>query len=353
MRRGRTFILLGLVLAVGAVLAAVLLSRPSTPAKKPESTAQVVPTTKIVVAFQSIPRGSQIVTAAVGLFDWPEGTKPLKAINNTSLVIGKFAKIDIDQGLPILPSMFADSIAGTIPGGNAALAIEPGKVGVAFPLRSIYPEKDTLPYDRRDKDVLPRLLSVAFAVQPGDRVDVMACFWVYELDKDFQTRRLNKFFYINPEKPESLVQMPAGRPATGAIGLGGIEGPSESQLPRMVCQWTVQNARVLGLGDWVTVAPTPAPQGGGGGQQATPVPSIPQVATLELDPQDALVLKYARETGAQMDMALRSARDIESRFSTEAVTLQYIFERFKVAVPPKLDYGIGGAGGVPVGAKAP
>jgi Flp pilus assembly protein CpaB len=339
MRRGRTFILLGLVLAAGAILAYALLSRTPAPATQPESTAPAVPMTKIVVAFQPIPRGSQIITAAVGLFEWPETQKPQKALNDVSLVIGKFAKIDIDQGLPILPSMIADSTAGTIIGGNAALAIQPGKVGVAFPLRSTYPEKD----------VLPRLLSVAFAVQPGDRVDVMACFWVYELDKDFQTRRLNQFFYINPEKPESLVQMPAGRPATGAIGLGGIEGPSESQLPRMVCQWTVQNARVLSLGDWVTVAATPAPQGGGG-QQATPVPNVPQVATLEMDPQDALVLKYARENGAQMDMALRSALDVESRFSTEAVTLQYIFERFQVAVPPKLDYGIGGAGGVPVGA---
>jgi Flp pilus assembly protein CpaB len=75
--------------------------------------------------------------------------------------------------------------------------------------------------------------------------------------------------------------------------------------------------------------------------------------TLEVDPQDALVLKYARETGAQLDLALRAAGDKDSKFSTEAVTLQYMFERFKVAVPPKLDYGIGGAGGVPVGASAP
>jgi len=350
MRRGRTFILLGLVLLVGVALAGILLSRgQQKPPPSTGETPQPVPLTKIVVAFQPIPRGSQIVTAAVGLFDWPVTQVPPNSLNNVNLAIGKYAKIDIAQGLPILPSMVADSTAGTIIGGAAALAIEPGKVGVAFPLRSTYPENAVLPYDRRDKDVLPRLLSVAFAVQPGDRVDVMACFWVYELDKDFQTRRLNNFFYINPEKPESLVQMPAGRPATGAVGLGGVEGPSEAQLPRMVCQWAVQNARVLGLGDWVAVAPTPAPQGGGG-QQATPVPAIPQVATLEVDPQDALVLKYARENGAQMDMALRSARDVESRFSTEAVTLQYVFERFKVAVPPKLDYGIGGAGGAPVGA---
>jgi len=352
MRRGRTFILLGLVLAVGAVLAAVLLSRPSTPAKPPESTAQAVPTTKIVVAFQPIARGGQIITAAVGLFDWPVTQVPPDALTDISKAIGKFAKIDIPQGLPILPSMIAESTAGTIIGGAASLAIQPGKVGVAFPLRSTYPEKENLPYDRRDKEVLPRLLSVAFAAQAGDRVDVLACFWVYELDKDFQTRRLNKFYYINPQEPTQPLELPAGRPATGASGLGGVEGPSEPQLPRMVCQWTVQNARLLSLGDWVAVPPTPAPQGGGG-QQPTPAPPLPQVATLEVDPQDALVLKYARETGAQLDMVLRAAGDKESRFSTEAVTLQYMFERFKVAVPPKLDYSIGGAGGAPVGAKNP
>jgi len=352
MRRGRTFILLGLVLAVGAVLAAVLLSRTSTPAKKPESTAQPVPTTKIVVAFQPIARGGQIITAAVSLFDWPVTQVPTGALTDVSKAIGKFAKIDIPQGLPILPSMIAESTAGTIIGGAASLAIQPGKVGVAFPLRSTYPEKENLPYDRRDKEVLPRLLSVAFAAQAGDRVDVLACFWVYELDKDFQTRRLNKFYYINPQEPTQPLELPAGRPATGASGLGGVEGPSEPQLPRMVCQWTVQNARLLSLGDWVAVPPTPAPQGGGG-QQPTPAPPLPQVATLEVDPQDALVLKYARETGAQLDMVLRAAGDKESKFSTEAVTLQYMFERFKVAVPPKLDYSIGGAGGAPVGAKNP
>jgi hypothetical protein len=45
--------------------------------------------------------------------------------------------------------------------------------------------------------------------------------------------------------------------------------------------------------------------------------------------------------------------DFQDKISTEAVTLQYMFERFRVAVPPKLDYGIGGAGGQPVGAQGP
>lgn len=356
MRRSRTFILLAVLLLMVAVALFLLLNRSAPPPKVVEPTAQAVPTTKIIVAFQNIPRGGQVITGAVGLFDWPTTQVPPSALKEGDFnrVIGQFAKIDIPQGLPVLPAMIASSPAAAAAAGGsvAALAIQPGKVGVAFPFRSTYPEKENLPFDRRDKDVLPRLLSVAFAVQPGDRVDVLACFWVYEMDKDFQSRLPNKIGYIDPQNPARPIEGLAGRPIVAPGGVPGVEAPAEPQLPRMVCQWTVQNARVLGLGDWgVTVTPpTPAP---GGGPTPTPAPAVPSVATLEVEPQDALVLKYARETGAQIDLVLRAAGDKESRFSTEAVTLQYMFERFRVAIPPKLDYTIGGGGGVPVGAKTP
>ena len=356
MRRSRTFILLAVVLLMVAVALFLLLNRSAPPPKTAEPTAQAVPVTKVIVAFQNIPRGGQIITGAVGLFDWPTTQAPPSALKEGDLskVIGQFAKIDIPQGLPVLPSMIASSPAAAAAAGGsvAALAIQPGKVGVAFPFRSTYPEKENLPYDRRDKDVLPRLLSVAYAVQPGDRVDVLACFWVYEMDKDFQSRLPNKIGYIDPQNPSKPVEGLAGRPVVAPGGVPGVEAPAEPQLPRMVCQWTVQNARVLGLGDWgvPVIAPTPAP---GGGPTPTPAAALPTVATLEVEPQDALVLKYARETGAQIDLVLRAAGDKESRFSTEAVTLQYLFERFRVALPPKLDYTIGGGGGVPVGARSP
>jgi Flp pilus assembly protein CpaB len=356
MRRSRTLILFAIVLLMVAVALFLWLNRQPPPPKTVQPTAQAVPTQKIVVAFQNIPRGGQIITGAVGLFDWPQTQVPPSAYKDTDInrVVGKFAKIDIPQGWPVGPSMLATSPAEAAAAGGsmAALAIQPGKVGVAFPFRSTYPEKENLPYDRRDKEVLPRLLSVAYAVQPGDRVDVLACFWVYEMDKDFQSRLPNKIGYIDPQNPSKPVEGLAGRPVVAPGGVPGVEAPAEPQLPRMVCQWTVQNARVLGLGDWgVTVtAPTPAP---GGGPTPTPAPALPSVATLEVDPQEALVLKYARETGAQIDLVLRAAGDKESKFSTEAVTLQYIFERFRVAIPPKLDYTIGGGGGVPVGATNP
>jgi Flp pilus assembly protein CpaB len=312
--------------------------------------------TSIVVAFQPIPRGGQIITGQVGMLDWPARQVPPNAFTDPTKVIGKFAKMDIPQGIPVLPTMLAASPAEAAAAGGsiAALAIQPGKVGVAFPLRSAYPENAALPYDRRDKDVAARLLSVAYAIQPGDRVDLLACFWIYELDKDFQTYLPNRIWLLDPQNPGKLTEGQPGRPIVAPGGLPGIESPSSTaQLPRMACQWTVQNARVLGLGDWGAQAAAPTPGPAGGGPTPTPAPALPQVITLEVDPQDALVLKYARETGAQLDMVLRAAGDKESKFTTEAVTLQYIFERFRISIPPKLDYTIAGGGASPVTAPRP
>jgi Flp pilus assembly protein CpaB len=346
-RSGRTLILIGLLLAVGTVAVAILLSQ-RTSAPKPTPTPPPAETVKVVIAVQPIPRGGRIITGAVDLFDWPASRKPPEAMSDTGRAIGQYSRTDIIPGMPILPKMIADTYAS-----EAAQAIQPGRVGVAFPLRSTYPNKENLPYDRRDADVLPRLLSVAYAIQPGDRVDVLACFWVYELDQEFQSRMPNKIGYFDQEKGGQPLEGMAGRPIVAPGGVPGVEGPSEPQLPRMVCQWTAQNARVLKLGDWVTApAPTPPPQQGGAQATATPLPPLPQIVTLEVEPQDALVLKYARETGAQMDLVLRSPSD-KDRFNTDAVTLQYMFERFRVGVPSKLDYGIGGAGGQPVGATTP
>jgi len=361
MRRGRTLILVGLLLALLAVLAAILMFRGGgQPTSKAGATptAQAVPMTKIVVAVQNIQRGSQIITGTVRLLDWPvDNVPPSGANTDLSKVIGKYAKQDIFQGTPVVTQMLAVSPAETGGGSEAAMAVEQKKVAVAFPLRSIYPEKDTLPYDRRDKDVIPRALSVAYAVQPGDRVDVIACFWVYELDKDFQSRKPNKIGLIDPEKQGQVTAGMPGRPAVAPGGVAAIEGPSEAQLPRMVCQWLVQSAKVLARGDWgvALVAPTPAgPQQAGGQATATPAPALPQVLTLEVFPQDALVIKYAREMGAQLDLALRAPLDKDARFTTEAVTLQYLFEGFRIAIPPKLDYTVAGGGGVPpVGAGQP
>jgi hypothetical protein len=61
--------------------------------------------------------------------------------------------------------------------------------------------------------------------------------------------------------------------------------------------------------------------------------------TLAVEPQDALVLLWARQSEMYMELALRAPGSEEARYQPEAVTLQYMLTRFNIAVPPKLEYG--------------
>jgi hypothetical protein len=61
--------------------------------------------------------------------------------------------------------------------------------------------------------------------------------------------------------------------------------------------------------------------------------------TLAVEPQDALVLLWARQSEMYMELALRAPGSEAARYLPEAVTLQYMLTRFNIAVPPKLEYG--------------
>jgi hypothetical protein len=65
-----------------------------------------------------------------------------------------------------------------------------------------------------------------------------------------------------------------------------------------------------------------------------------QPLVLVVSPQDALVLKWAGEAGAAYHVVLRSFADAGVRLpDTEAVTLQYMVDRFNIGLPPGLAYG--------------
>jgi Flp pilus assembly protein CpaB len=66
-----------------------------------------------------------------------------------------------------------------------------------------------------------------------------------------------------------------------------------------------------------------------------PVPvQLPSYITVMVTPQDALVLKLAREVEAQIELAVR-AEDDAQQFTTQQVTLDYILARFGISLPNK------------------
>jgi hypothetical protein len=118
---------------------------------------------------------------------------------------------------------------------------------------------------------------------------------------------------------------------------GAVVYPREPQRPRRVAQLTVPAAKVLRVGPWIELPsqqPTPTEEG-----QPPPPPPPPDIVTLAVEPQDALVLLWARQSEMYMELALRAPGSEAARYQPEAVTLQYMLTRFNIAVPPKLEYG--------------
>jgi len=137
--------------------------------------------------------------------------------------------------------------------------------------------------------------------------------------------------------------------------------PSENQRPRLVSQTLLQDAIVLGVGDFPLTdeveeeaEPTPElPPLEEEGEETVeysseyPVedlavpeePKLPDLITLVVNPQDAVTLNYLVYAGSQLTLALRPSGD-DTRVQTEATTLDFLLTQYNIPVPVKLPYGM-------------
>ena len=296
MRRGRLLILIGLILACGtaAIVFVLLQNMQKTPATAP------IKTEEVVIAAQPIEEGQpaegRLAMKAVDANIIPTGA--LRSLDGTT---GLLTKIRIDQGT-IVTSAMLETKEEQMARGQVGQLVEPGYVAMAFPISE--------------------LSSVSYGVQPNDLIDVMVTFVFIDLDTETQSKE--------PLCPP-ICPAAEGQSTTAAAG----------QNPRLVAQLTLQKIRVLGVGRWQYMAPTPEPGQQGGGGSATTAAEPPQFITLMLAPQDALVLKLAREHKASIDLAIR-AKDDTQDFATQQVTLEYILNRFGVSLPDRKEYTIEG-----------
>ena len=283
---------------------------------------------ELVVAAQDvIPRGTRITMDAVTLSDVPKDDAPEGYLTSVDAALGRIAREDITVDTPITDDMLTEPFPDlSTMSSDAALQIPEGMVAYALPVA--------------------RYSSVAWAIQPGDHVDVLISVLVVELDSEFQSILPNQASCVEPSEEEGCTSGTVGRLDVLANGWVVNLTPSEPQRPRLVTQLTVQDVTVLHVGDWSASGQVPSDE-----ETETPPPDEQgtvvthknvEPLTLIVTPQDAMVLKYAEEAGASIDLILRSAKDKEkgSTITTEAVTLQYIFDRFNIEQPPKLPYGV-------------
>jgi len=319
-------------------------TRNTGPTDTPAPTITPIPMVELVIAVQQIPRGFTIPPNAVTVRRWPEESAPSSAIFDIEAVIGKKARTDIFREQPILTNMLVEDLSNLANVGSDAAAVLPNnRVAVSVPM--------------------DRITSVAYAIQPGDRVDVMVTLLFVDIDPVFQSIEPNDVTIVDPESLQALLAI-NGR-FDGAFNIGGgvtksvVVGPSEPQRPRMVTQRTVQEALVVWVGNFpidgrlFKFVPTPSPvptvdpEAEGASttnrrnatQAPTPVPPRPDIITLAVSPQDAVVLTWMMEARLPITFALRSATST-SQVPTEPVNLQYITDTFRIDIPGRLDYSI-------------
>jgi hypothetical protein len=181
-------------------------------------------------------------------------------------------------------------------------------------------------------------------------VDVLIVASFIDMDQEFQSKLPNLISFLFPQPvgeegglltygftdptDEGRFEIPQGLPPEIP---GAVIYAREPQRPRRVAQLTVPAAKVLRVGPWIDLPsdqPPPTEEG-----QPPPPPPPPDIVTLAVEPQDALVLLWARQSEMYMELALRAPGSEEVRYQPEAVTLQYVLTRFNIAVPPKLEYG--------------
>jgi Flp pilus assembly protein CpaB len=357
----RVLLLLLLLIVAAAALILVLFStgilggNSGTPAPTLESnilgtpqqivtgpTATPLKLTPIVVAVQRLPRGIVIPEGAVDVQQWPIDNVPYYPIQDPKLVIGRIARTDIEVGMPIVETQLVENLFDLdlkSRGSDAAAVIPSGKVAIAVPI--------------------DRLTNVAHAPKSGDRIDVIISFLFVDVDEEFQSIKPNKVSLtsITQDGTIQILQAIEGRvEPSGDFPNPVVVGPSERQRPRLVTQRTIQNALVLHVGMFPAdgdflgrrPSPTPIPVTPGGAPTPTPVQSAasptpnvfnPDIITLVVDPQDAVVLAWTVEAGLPMYFTLRSAQD-ESTSETLAVSLDYMLSTYQIPQPQKLPYGL-------------
>ncbi len=384
MRRGRIFILLGVLLIVLLAAAALVMSRlpgrnPNTGTPAASAPTPTPQTRAVVVLSQPVARGDEIDENHLTTIQVPLDMVPPNSFEKPEEVVGRRARLDLGAGQYLTKELVLNPDEILKPqGSDWALVIDPGKVAFSIPIS--------------------RLAAVSYAPQPGDHVDVIATLLMVDLDTDFQTLLPNQTAgVVSPGNVEYQAQAGAAGEVDTSTGLikgetanlaaqvvgGGKSSllgrteidavlgqpfyilPSERQRPRIVSQAVLQDVTVLGMGTFEQEEDTQAQsqagaplepgaeppqqpaagtQPGAEGQQpaSQTVTRPPDVITLIVSPQDAIALNFLMYSGAEMTLALRSAQhpDTNEIVPTQPVTLQYLMDTYNIPMPAKLPYGV-------------
>jgi Flp pilus assembly protein CpaB len=266
-----------IVAAILAIAAGVLAIVALTQATESETSVAPVKQQLVVVARNPIAADSIIRTDNVTLAERDE--IPSGAATEVGTVVGAIALQNIAQGEVIKIQdirIISDTERVRISIGDDQLAV-------------ILPAND--------------VLSKWGAVLRGDHVDVL-----FSLDTILET----------PMYPEQLIM----------IG-------QEEAIHNVTRDQSFDNASVLALQNLEVLDIIREPQSPQETEEGQTAPRATALL-LKIDPQDAVVLKYLRDSVATIDLALRGAEN-ETLFNVQPVNINYLMLRYGIVLPQPLE----------------
>ena len=344
MRRGRTLILVLLILIIGLIVAFVAIRQFIL---TPQTQDQPV-FVEVFYAAQNIPQGGAITEDVLLTMTIPQSNvvEVMYTRDELSLLTNnKVAKFPLDQGVVITESMVNDASAAVpISGPQWASLIPPGMTAMSIPAN--------------------RLSLSAYAINDGAHVNINACLIFVDIDPTFQSILPNLTAVLtgtglgSVSGAEGTGFAVEGLPilSLGVASAGSAQGrleldpslqqpyfliPSEAQRPRLVCQMLLQDVVVMKLGTFSLIpSGTVTTQAAATDPQAQEqAPAAPDIVTLIVTPQDSITLSYLMYTNAQISLTLRNPSDL-ARQATEASTLQFLLSQYNIPVPAKLPYAV-------------
>ena len=268
-RAGIILIASGLALAGLAAILVLGITRQATEASHAQ-VRQVV----VVTAKQDILQDALVTADVLEVRAFPADFAPKGAFSSLDDVVGKYARGFIPTGQVVV----SGQLEFAPPTPNISDRIPAGMVVTWLPL--------------------PDVLLNQSIVKPGDRIDILLTAPVKSADSN------------------------------------------DKSVDALSTQTTLQNLEVYRVGDQelgqpAVSAPPPAASGAsvsGVGSSSRPAATTPKAIGLLVDHQDAVTVKFVKDSGGTIDLVLRSQDDAQV-VRTDGVTLDSLADRFRFRVP--------------------
>jgi pilus assembly protein CpaB len=293
-RRGLIFLFVGILLAVLSGVVILGMARQAaqvTPAvvTQPEPVQKVY----VVVAEKDIAENVALSAEDITTKEFPAAFAPAGAIAAPEYAVGKYTTSRVYKGQILVAPLLAE----TRQASQLSQKVSDGKIGLAVTFNDA--------------------MNTLGALRAGDRVDI---FITLDLAKGLSRK-------------DTATQQNQG--TTQGAATPTPQPSAADLLPEVlqVSQITMQNVEILAVG-----APAGDVVGDAtsqGSQTSSQSPQNNKTLTFLLDPQDAVILKFLKDSGGVIDLGVRAPNDtLVSK--TDAVSLDTIYQKYRFRFPQPL-----------------